>query len=80
MARATHNIYAYRIQESGDRIVEHYDDDGEYGAGRRILELLRTNNITNKLICVTRWFGGKKLGPARYQIITDSAKQVIELV
>ena len=34
VARATHNIYAYRIQMA-DRLVEHFEDDGEYGAGRR---------------------------------------------
>jgi hypothetical protein len=33
-ARATHNMYAYRIQ-SGDSIIEHYEDDGEHGGGRK---------------------------------------------
>jgi hypothetical protein len=56
VARATHNIYAYRIV-SGDRTIEHYEDDGEHGAGRRLLDLLRDKDVNDRIICVTRWYG-----------------------
>ena len=75
-ARATHNVYAYRIQ-MGSTVVEHFDDDGEFGAGHRLLELLQKQNIVNTMVCVTRWYGGKHLGPVRYQIITENAEQVL---
>ena len=39
-AAATHNNYAYRLT-TPDGVVEHYDDDGEYGGGRRILRKLK---------------------------------------
>ena len=61
-ARATHNVYAYRI-DSGQSIVEHYEDDGEYGAGRRLLGLLQSMDITDQMICVSRWHDGKNIGP-----------------
>ena len=32
IARATHNIYAYRLRAGNGSIVEHYDDDREWGA------------------------------------------------
>jgi hypothetical protein len=76
VARATHNIYAYRIK-LGERLVEHYEDDGEYGAGRRLLELLRKEDVMNNLICITRWYGGKHLGPARFDMLVDNAKKII---
>ncbi len=76
VARATHNIYAYRIK-LGERLVEHYEDDGEYGAGRRLLELLRKEDVMNNLICITRWYGGKHLGPARFDMLVDNTKKII---
>ena len=61
----------------GSTVVEHFDDDGEFGAGHRLLELLQKQNIVNTMVCVTRWYGGKHLGPVRYQIITENAEQVL---
>ena len=78
VARATSNMSAYRIQAK-DRVIEHYDDDNEHGAGSRIMEYLRQNNITNTLVCVSRWHGGKHLGPARFQIIMDNVKSALAL-
>ena len=78
-ARATHNVYAYRIQVSPIKMIEHYEDDGEYGAGRRLLALLQNKDIRNQLVCTSRWYGGKHLGPARFDHITEAAKLVLEL-
>ena len=77
-ARATHNIYAYRLR-AGKSSVEHYEDDGEYGAGRKLLTLLQENKIENQLVCVSRWYAGKHLGPARFGYIIEAATNVIEL-
>lgn len=76
-ARASKNMYAYRIR-AGDRMLEYYDDDGEFGAGRRILQELKKNNRSNVILCVTRWCGGN-LGPARFNHITDVAEQALKL-
>jgi cell division protein FtsB len=71
-ARATHN----RIQ-SKTGITEHYNDDGEYGAGSKLLDMLKEKDIQNELVCVTRWYGGTHLGTARFQCILDTAKAVL---
>ena len=78
VARATHNIYAYRIQ-SDSGAIEHYEDDGEWGAGRLLLQLLKDHNITNKLVCVTRWYGGTHLGNARFDHIREAALATLQL-
>jgi hypothetical protein len=75
-ARATHNIYAYRIKV-GQHVIEHFEDDGEYGAGRRLLALLQQMDICEQLVCVSRWYGGKHLGLARFDHITEAGKLVL---
>ena len=57
---ASHNCFAYRIDEKEFR----YSDDGEPSgtAGRPILKAIELNNLYKILITVTRYFGGIKLG------------------
>ena len=78
-ARADHNIYAYRLQSRSGGLIEHFEDDREWGAGKKILELLRSQNITNKLVCVSRWYGGHHPGKARHDDITKAARQAISM-
>ena len=77
-ARGTHNMYAYRIKH-GDNITEHFEDDGEYGAGRRILSLMQDNNMVGTLICVTRWHFGPNIGPKRFELIKKAAESVCKM-
>ena len=75
-ANATHNIYAYRISTE-DGVSEYYDDDGEWGGGRAILNAMRENKCENRLICVTRWYGGRHLGSKRFDCIREAANLAI---
>ena len=76
VARATHNIYAYRLK-CGNRYVEHFEDDREWGAGRMLLDLLRNENRDNELVCVTRWYGGKRIGKKRFDYMLGAAKEAL---
>lgn len=76
VARATHNIYAYRLK-SGNGYLEHFSDDGEWGAGTRLLNMLREKDISDKLVCVTRWYGGTHLGKARFDYILNAARNTL---
>lgn len=60
--KANHHCWAMRI--SPDRSVFKLNDDGEPSgtAGRPILNVLLSKNVTNTLIVVVRYFGGKLLG------------------
>ncbi len=60
--KANHHCWAIRL--SPERSVFKVNDDGEPSgtAGRPILNVLLSKNITNTLIVVVRYFGGKLLG------------------
>ncbi|CAG8490066.1 11208_t:CDS:2 [Paraglomus brasilianum] len=78
IARATHNILAYRIVLEGGVILQDNDDDGEDAAGGRLLHLLQILDAKNVLVIVSRWYGGIKLGPDRFKDINNCARDLLE--
>ncbi len=60
--KARHHCYAYRL--TPDRSVFRVNDDGEPSgtAGRPILNVLLSLDLTNVLVVVVRYFGGTLLG------------------
>jgi hypothetical protein len=93
VASATHNISAWRIKTppqacdntsrtakngtAGDVIIQDCDDDGETAAGGRLLHLMQLMDVWNVLVVVTRWYGGVKLGPDRFRLINQVARDVL---
>lgn len=76
-AKATHNSWAARIAHEGT-IYETKADDGETGAGMVILRVMQKENVSNCVICVTRWFGGVKLMGDRFKHLQDATKYAID--
>lgn len=62
-SRANHNCFAYRIGQ-GENPLEYFNDHGEPAgtAGKPILGAIQRLELTNTVVVVTRYFGGKKLG------------------
>ncbi len=60
--KARHHCWAYRL--TTDRSVFRVNDDGEPSgtAGRPILNVLLSKDLTNVLVVVVRYFGGTLLG------------------
>ncbi|KAI0978483.1 hypothetical protein GJ496_008267 [Pomphorhynchus laevis] len=77
IATATHNVYAYRIEQP-KCYVEDCHDDGEAGAGSNMLRLLNILKVCNVLIVVTRWYGGINLGPDRFRDYNRCCRQLLE--
>jgi uncharacterized YigZ family protein len=59
---ARHHCYAFRL--GADKMAYRANDDGEpkYSAGKPILGQIQSNDLTNILIVVVRYFGGTLLG------------------
>ena len=62
-----HRILVYRFKDSNGKIRESFWDDGEHGAGRRLLLYMRANKIINVGVVITPWSGGIHLGPLSIQ-------------
>lgn len=78
-AKATHNISACRIR-TGVHVYEEANDNGEPPAAQRILFMLKQQNIEDVVIVVTRWYGGVKMGPKRFQAIDQAASEALSLL
>ena len=82
-SKATHNITAYRIRSpasigsTSDLSYQDCNDDGENAAGGRLLHLLQIMDVWGLLVVVSRWYGGAKLGPDRFSIINNVAREAI---
>lgn len=78
VSQATHNIVAYRLSGVTDgTFVQDYADDGEINAGGRVLHLLQIMNVKNVVVVVSRWYGGILLGPDRFRLINNCAREAI---
>ena len=61
---ARHNCYAFCINDEGNNPINRFSDDGEPSgtAGAPILNILTSQNLSNVLVIITRYFGGILLG------------------
>jgi putative IMPACT (imprinted ancient) family translation regulator len=59
---ATHVCYAYRLGPRGDNWAAGDNGEPPGSAGRPILGRLMAAGVSDCLVAVVRWFGGKKLG------------------
>ena len=77
VAKATHNITAWRIRGQNETSFQDCDDDGETAAGARLLHLMQLMDAWDVVIIVTRWYGGVLLGPDRFRIINAAARDAL---
>ncbi len=75
--KADHNSWAARITHEG-AVYETKSDDGETGAGMVILRVMQGYDVTNCIVCVTRWFGGVKLMGDRFKHLQDATKHALD--
>ncbi|WP_299879443.1 YigZ family protein [uncultured Sulfitobacter sp.] len=73
-AKATHNTWGVQLSEGGPL----KGDDGESGAGMVILRMLEREGLSDHLIIVTRWYGGKHLGGDRFRHVQTCVSAYLE--
>ncbi len=72
-AKATHNSWACLTADAPLK-----NDDGESGAGMVILRMLEREGVTNHIVVVTRWYGGKHLGGDRFRHVQEAVRLYLE--
>ena len=76
---ATHHCYAGRLGPTGEPFRSNDDGEPSGTAGRPILGQLLSNNLTDCLIVVVRYFGGTKLGvPGLIAAYREAAAEVLD--
>lgn len=90
---AKNKIVAFRVNQypphhgGGDRVLnEGFDDDGEAGAGEKLLGLLQKMEVENILVIVCVWSSGAALGNLQvrggelYKVVLDRAKELLTTI
>lgn len=72
-AKATHNTWAAMLPAGALKA-----DDGETGAAMVILRMMERAGLTDHVIVVTRWYGGKKLGGDRFRRVQDATRAYLD--
>ncbi|TXE10978.1 IMPACT family protein [Algoriphagus aquimarinus] len=76
---ARHHCFAWTLGKDGDQFRANDDGEPNHSAGDPILGQIRSNNLTDILIVVVRYFGGTKLGMSGLiQAYKTSAAMAIE--
>jgi putative IMPACT (imprinted ancient) family translation regulator len=71
--RATHHSWAAVLSDGGPL----KGDDGEAGAGAVILKMLEREGLGDRIVVVTRWYGGVNLGGDRFAHIVTCTRAVL---
>lgn len=71
--RATHHSWAALLSDGGPL----KNDDGESGAGAVILKMLEREGVPDRIVVVTRWYGGVNLGGDRFAHIVSCTRAAL---
>ena len=77
--KATHYCYAFRLGINGENHRANDDGEPSGSAGLPIYNQLISNDLTNILLIVVRYYGGTKLGvPGLVKAYKETAKQTLD--
>ena len=75
---ARHIVCAYYLPgEEQKHYTQGFCDDDEHGAGKQLLNLLVENKIVNRVVFVSRKYGGIRMGAERFQCYVQATKNVL---
>ena len=77
--KARHIVCAYYLDGEEYHYTRGSCDDGEHGAGIKLLRYMLENNLRNRVIFVVRYYSGKKIGLNRFVNIIEAANKCMQL-
>ncbi len=76
---AKHNVAAYRLHDPMlSRTENGFCDDGEFGMGRAMRGRINSLGVNDVVVFMTRSYGGNKLGPRRFSVVTALIDKVLQ--
>ena len=75
---ASHIAVAYRLDAPKGPFKQGYNDNGETGTGRKILQELNEKDVKKVAVFVVRYYGGTQLGKRRFEIYADMARKAAQ--
>ena len=76
---ARHIVCAYWVKDAEICYQKDYHDDGEPGAGRQLLQLLKENLCEDTVVFVARKYGGIRMGPNRFSCYVNAACNALNI-
>ena len=76
---ARHIACAYWIPGEDTHYSQDYHDNGDHGAGRALLEVLKQNDLRCRVLFVVRFCAEEKLGPDRVQMYQKAASSAVNV-
>ena len=82
--KARHIVCAFNLKYQSESKLEPfyskgYCDDGEHGAGLKILDILESSAIEQRVVFITRMYSGFKIGGNRFKCMTQALEKCIDL-
>ena len=75
----THVVAAHVLDDPRSEMKD-YSDDGERGAGRRIVEHLMVNREKNVVVFIVCYHSAQNLGARRFKLILEITDELIEML
>ena len=72
---AKHIVCAYWVD---GHLGQDYCDDGEAAAGKVLMDILQKQKLKNKVVFVSRKYGGQKMGASRFECYRAAAEVVLK--
>lgn len=76
---ATHIACAYKFDKVQPPQNVGGCDDGEYGASRALQQVITEKGVSNVIVFMVRYYGGKKLGPLRFDLMKKTVESALTL-
>ena len=77
--KARHIICAYNLPGDDHHYSQGFCDDGEHGAGTKLLDMMVESDIESRVLFVTRKYSGIKIGGERFNCVLQAAEKCMEL-
>ena len=75
---ARHVVAVWCIPGKNTYFTQDFQEDQEYGIGRRALKIMLENNLNNRAFFIARYYGGEKMHEDRFKCYLQAMKNALD--